>query len=1376
MKTFRTCAILLLLAIALTRCANQGFPECCDSSGFRDTPYKITNIFGFKTGVKDIYLSNADDTRGYLFIISSADLLTLLAAANSESLPGTGVVTGEVSYKGNPVSEVRILPTDVNGKPMATEIKLIPDGNEPDLPITIRNLFYNSLGRVPDVILPGTSTGGGFTIFNVEPGEIFFWASQGGRGSGHWTVFDDQVSIGSFEVIPVPKKEVELFGRVVEDTGTNLTRNLPVGTEITFLGYADNLVFHTNAQGVYETVLVETPDGDSELRSVVLPTNGEFMLKVEAEGYETTYDRIITPLNVVKTLLPFQKYTLNLRGMSKEFIEHVSLVPLSKPNEGEEFRKITIDPSKGIIFGTSRARGVGSPIQGDTRVIVTNEQGDKTGDVVYIDLELNPVLDRGEQSAANGRFIVFNVDPGDVMLRGVSKPLSLRCFGSVELLTGGQVMKVIEGAVNLGSIFLTRVPQKECFKESTKYTVGLSGTLLGHNQQSVPGVTVSFLGIKDLTAVSDANGIYSIADNEDPLAITPLLANTDYVVRLSKPRGEEFSEGDPVYIDTYSEIHVENWDTTRNLPILDNQFLSVNGSMLPLPMIHGRLVDTENGLSAQGVSVKVVGLDSKEAGAVYYYNTDGTLSATLTESTTNGGFVVAGLPRERDNLGRIYNIIITSGDDSGTRLVRIYGDDSVTTTTVRVNKVVPQNVNMSGRILDMHGNAIANALVTIVGKPRQIKNPKLTGANADLNDKPELDTFSSDTNGFFEKEMPANAVVILKVEAAGCMDTYNYDVRISEVDMEKDIFCTTASETQEYRQAAGLALAPPEDDETEKTGIAAGQILAPALVNGDMLGKAVDVADNPSSMVVDYLNNDQFIDLAVAGKTDMTISIYLGNANGNFSLAPNGNGVKNLPEEPDGIILADLNLDSIKDIVTFNRSSGKIMVMLGRGDGPVFDDPVAFCAGETDPFGACSAEFSQMVIEDFNNDEFPDIALIDPSARNIAGLSLFLNNLDGTFTAEGSTVLTASSLSALAVKDVNGDKLPDIVVASRAEKSIRVHLSTGDGKFTDGSEDLPLVGKVSYPVAGRPVAVFLVDLNSDSLPEIITAHDDNNTITVLKATQDVVTVVDYTESHTYMVAGTPVDITAGDIDSDSRMDLLVSHVNPSGISIFFGNGDGTLNSIPLVKAIGEGISAIHLTDLNRDAKSDVVILDSPANMVRMLFREDHPLNGIEIEVNNEAGDSIGQIFYMDNTGALIDPALSSTSESGRFLVFDLPVGFAMISAKWDEASNSGARGNSIIRIEPDSLTYTQMQVTTLPPGSVLIEGHTMDPVGAEPGGTGITPIKINVLGTKIEQISEDVIFSEDVVSKARYTFDQIPSSSEFVIKLEYIGEKETTEE
>jgi Bacterial Ig-like domain (group 3)/FG-GAP-like repeat/Abnormal spindle-like microcephaly-assoc'd, ASPM-SPD-2-Hydin len=267
---------------------------------------------------------------------------------------------------------------------------------------------------------------------------------------------------------------------------------------------------------------------------------------------------------------------------------------------------------------------------------------------------------------------------------------------------------------------------------------------------------------------------------------------------------------------------------------------------------------------------------------------------------------------------------------------------------------------------------------------------------------------------------------------------------------------------------------------------------------------------------------------------------------------------------PHFVAVGDFNNDGIPDLVTANYGSNSVSILLGKGNG-TFQTAQNFTAG--------SYPIS-VAVGDFNGDGNLDVAVAN-NGNNLPGgdLAILFGNGDGTLQAPV-TYSTQGSPFYVAVADLNGDGLPDVVLAAHGA-SIQVFLDTSTGALESPG---------LYAAGGNPQSVAIADYNGDQVPDLAVANSASNNISILIGNGDGTfkTAVNYT-------AGTsPSVVAAGDFNADGFVDLAVTNNGSNNISILMGNGNGTFQAQTTVAA-NPGPSGLAITDVNGDSKADLVV-------------------------------------------------------------------------------------------------------------------------------------------------------------------------------------------
>jgi hypothetical protein len=275
---------------------------------------------------------------------------------------------------------------------------------------------------------------------------------------------------------------------------------------------------------------------------------------------------------------------------------------------------------------------------------------------------------------------------------------------------------------------------------------------------------------------------------------------------------------------------------------------------------------------------------------------------------------------------------------------------------------------------------------------------------------------------------------------------------------------------------------------------------------------------------------------------------------------------------PYGVAAGDLNGDGVLDLVTANRASNNVSVLLGQTDGK-YALHVDYAAG-TAP--------SMLVLADVNGDGLLDVLTVNTLSDDV---SVLLGAGDGTLGAAiQAGLITGSRAAALAVADFNSDSIPDVATADSGTGMVSVLLGVGDGTF--GFPALQAVGL-------GPRWVLAADLNNDGAIDLATANRDSHTVSVLYGLGDGA----FAAPLHLDVGTTPRMVAAAYLDGDAQLDLVASNPGSRDLSVILRDGTGAFLPEQRVGISGQPTRFL-LTDLTRDGRADVAVLlfgDLPDN-------------------------------------------------------------------------------------------------------------------------------------------------------------------------------------
>jgi hypothetical protein len=213
---------------------------------------------------------------------------------------------------------------------------------------------------------------------------------------------------------------------------------------------------------------------------------------------------------------------------------------------------------------------------------------------------------------------------------------------------------------------------------------------------------------------------------------------------------------------------------------------------------------------------------------------------------------------------------------------------------------------------------------------------------------------------------------------------------------------------------------------------------------------------------------------------------------------------------------------------------------------------------------------------DLNGDGIPDVVVASEVFGQSAGtLSIFLGNGDGTLTAgQVLTVPQASSTSlGFTIDDVNGDGKLDLVAIAPVSSGSGIDVFLGNGKGT-----FPAVGMNGPTGAGGSIIVS-ADFNGDGKKDLATntgqilIGNGNGTYSLLSQT---------------VGAGEFAGLAAADFNKDGKMDLAFSNQNSATVDVYYGNGEGAFTYSDSYPSIS-GLQNLDASDLDGDGFPDLFV-------------------------------------------------------------------------------------------------------------------------------------------------------------------------------------------
>ncbi len=245
-----------------------------------------------------------------------------------------------------------------------------------------------------------------------------------------------------------------------------------------------------------------------------------------------------------------------------------------------------------------------------------------------------------------------------------------------------------------------------------------------------------------------------------------------------------------------------------------------------------------------------------------------------------------------------------------------------------------------------------------------------------------------------------------------------------------------------------VTINPGSDSLDVITGLGGGRFANPVAILTPGPAQVVRVAD---------FTGNGIPDLAVLTSTG--VSIYLGNGKGGFSSPVTYNaGV-----DPTGLTVADLLGNGKLDLLVGN-AYGDVLILVGNGDGTFR------------PFEPVKAAIA-LAVADLTGNGVPDFVFADQSLNQVSVVYGTTSQDANSPAVIGNQTTGVLAPGAVLLADMNGDGIPDLIVANSGGNNVLVYPGLGNGQFGP-----PVGGTKGFPVGTDPTGLTVAEPQRPARP------------------------------------------------------------------------------------------------------------------------------------------------------------------------------------------------------------------------------------------------------------------------------------------------------
>ncbi len=379
------------------------------------------------------------------------------------------------------------------------------------------------------------------------------------------------------------------------------------------------------------------------------------------------------------------------------------------------------------------------------------------------------------------------------------------------------------------------------------------------------------------------------------------------------------------------------------------------------------------------------------------------------------------------------------------------------------------------------------------------------------------------------------------------------------------------------------------------------------------------------------LNRDGVSDLVILGGEG--VSIELGNGEGGFAPPV----TYNAGSEPSGLAVADIDRDGRPDLLIGN-AVGDVLILTGNGDGTFR------------PFEPVK-QFIALAVADLKGDGVSDFVFANQSLSKVTVVYGATKQSSASRQVVGTQATGLLAPGAVKAADMNGDGIPDLIVANSGGNDVLIYPGLGDGQFGP-----PIGGTEGFAVGTDPTGLTVADLNGQ--PDLLVSNTGSNDITVLLG-QGTGSTWTMTDGPRLTAGYGPVATAVGDFNHDGKLDIAVSNSQSNNVTSLPGRGQGFFDDQnPTTLPVGQTPGPIFV-DPFHNGSNDLLTVNAGSNDLTLISGFDGP-DPVTTTISSGGLDPVTAFAF--DSGAGFEDLVVGNAGDGELALFEGgPDGLSLLS-------------------------------------------------------------------------------------------------------------------